>query len=281
MGVQILETFQGADLILAFPKSTFVAACTVQLGRTKSIKHSEGVVAYFHNHLSPNLSQWKEGSHDSYLWLRVNKNVAPNLFVCVVYVAPVGSKYENKSLFQNLAWNIVEVQTLGGIVLLGGDFNAHIVTLSNTIDTNDLCELLQAPELAKTEQPSIVTKRQNHDISVNDYDRELLDLCCDAGLLILNGQTLGDELGEFTCLANGGRNIVDYIIGSLIIWQATTHLEVIINDTRYCVMGGHSDHRPLWLQLNINYTFVEPQHTIGIKKFLPRFKYDKSKVEQY
>jgi hypothetical protein len=203
------------------------------------------------------------------------------LFVCVVYVAPVGSKYENKSLFQNLAWNIVEVQTLGGIVLLGGDFNAHIVTLSNTIDTNDLCELLQAPELAKTEQPSIVTKRQNHDISVNDYDRELLDLCCDAGLLILNGQTLGDELGEFTCLANGGRNIVDYIIGSLIIWQATTHLEVIINDTRYCVMGGHSDHRPLWLQLNINYTFVEPQHTIGIKKFLPRFKYDKSKVEQY
>jgi hypothetical protein len=103
MGVQILETFQGADLILAFPKSTFVAACTVQLGRTKAIKHSEGVVAYFHNHLSPNLSQWKEGSHDSYLWLRVNKNVAPNLFVCVVYVAPVGSKYESKSLFQNLA----------------------------------------------------------------------------------------------------------------------------------------------------------------------------------
>ncbi len=281
MGVQILETFQGADLILAFPKSTFVAACTVQLGRTKAIKHSEGVVAYFHNHLSPNLSQWKEGSHDSYLWLRVNKNVAPNLFVCVVYVAPVGSKYESKSLFQNLAWNIAEVQTLGGIVLLAGDFNAHIVTLSNTIDTNDLCELLQAPELAKTEQPSIVTKRQNHDVSVNDYDRELLDLCCDAGLLILNGQTLGDELGEFICLANGGRNIIDYIIGSLIIWQATTHLEMIINDTRYCVMGGHSDHRPLWLQLNINYTFVEPQHTVGIKKFLPKFKYDKSKVEQY
>jgi hypothetical protein len=38
-------------------------------------------------------------------------------------------------------------------------------------------------------------------------------ICCDAGLLILNGRTLSDESREFTCLANGGRNIVDYIVG--------------------------------------------------------------------
>jgi hypothetical protein len=42
----------------------------------------------------------------------------------MVYVAFVGSKHDNKSLFQNLALDIVEVQTLGGIILLGGDFNA-------------------------------------------------------------------------------------------------------------------------------------------------------------
>jgi hypothetical protein len=46
-------------------------------------------------------------------------------------------------------------------------------------------------------------------------------------------------------------------------------------------MGGDSNHRPLRLELNINYTFVEPQHIIVIKKILPRFKYDKSKVEKY
>ncbi len=66
-------------------------------------------------------------------------------------------------------------------------------------------------------------------------------------LLILNGQTHGDELGEFTYLANEGRNIVDYIVGSLVIWQAATHLEVIIDETRYCAMGGDFDHRPLRL----------------------------------
>jgi hypothetical protein len=46
-------------------------------------------------------------------------------------------------------------------------------------------------------------------------------------------------------------------------------------------MAGDSNHRPLHLQLNINCTFVEPQYTIVTKKFLPRFKYDKSKVEEY
>jgi len=88
------------------------------------------------------MSQWKEGSHDSYLWIQVSRGVTPDLFVYVVYIAPIGSKHKSKSLFQNLATNIVEVQTLGGIVLLGRDFNARTITLLDTIDTTDLCELL-------------------------------------------------------------------------------------------------------------------------------------------
>jgi hypothetical protein len=175
--------------------------------------------------------------------LQVNRGVAPNLFVCVVYIAPVGSKHEIESLFQNLEVDIVEVQTLGGIVLLGGDFNVRIVVLPNTIDTSDLCELLQAPELTKTKQPSVVTKWQNRDVSVGDWGCELLDLCYDTKLLILNGRTPSDESREFTCLANGARNTINYIVGSPAIWQVITHLEVIINDTRCYTMGGR-----LWPQ---------------------------------
>jgi hypothetical protein len=92
---------------------------------------------------------------------------------------------------------------------------------------------------------------------------------------------LGDESGDFTCLANGGHNTVDYIIGSLAVWQVTTHFEVIIDDTHYCVIGGNSDHRPLCLWLSIDYNFVKPQHPVETKKFLLRFKYDKSKAEKY
>jgi endonuclease/exonuclease/phosphatase (EEP) superfamily protein YafD len=92
--------------------------------------------------VTPNLSQWKEGSHDSYLWVWVNRGGVPNLFIYMVYVVSVGSKHENDSLFQNLGINIAEFQTLRGIILLGGDFNARITALPNTINISDLCELL-------------------------------------------------------------------------------------------------------------------------------------------
>jgi len=74
---------------------------------------------------------------------------------------------------------------------------------------------------------------------------------------------LGDKLGEFTCLANGGHNT----IGSLAIWQATTHFEVIIDDTCYSAEGRDFDHKPLCLQLSINCSFVEPQRTIEANFF--------------
>jgi exonuclease III len=175
-----------------------------------------------------------------------------------VYFAPIGSKHESESLFQNLAAYIAEVQTLGGIVLLGGDFNARTATLPDTINTSDLCELLQAPKLVETKQPSIVVKQQNRDANIGGWARELLDLCRDAGLFIFNGRTLGDESREFTYLANGGHITIDYIVGSPVVWQATTHLEVIIDDTHYCVIGGDSDHRPLRLLLNIDCSSIQP-----------------------
>jgi hypothetical protein len=151
MGVQILKLFQGANLILLiktwhFPCQhlshvegcdSLAVACIVQLGKTKVVKHSGGFVVYFRSHFNPNFSQWKKRSHNSYLWLPFSRGATPDLFVCVVYIALVGSKHKSKSLFQNLAANIVEIQTLGGIILLGGDFNAHTAMLPNTISTSD------------------------------------------------------------------------------------------------------------------------------------------------
>ncbi len=56
---------------------------------------------------------------------------------------------------------------------------------------------------------------------------------------------------------------------------------MIIDDTHYRAMGGDSNHMPLCLWLNIDCSFVKPQHMVVTKKFLPRFNYDKSKVKEY
>ncbi len=66
----------------------------------------------------------------------------------------------------------------------------RITKLSNTININDLCELLQAPELAEIKQPNDVAKWYNSDTNVGSWGHELLDLCCDVGLFILNGRHL-------------------------------------------------------------------------------------------
>jgi hypothetical protein len=129
----------------------------------------------------------------------------------MVYIARIGSKHESECLFQNLTTNIVEVQTIRGIVLLGRDFNVRTTTLQNTINISNLCELLQVLELVEIKQPSAV------DANVSGWGHELLDLCYDDGLLIFNGWTPGNESGEYTCLANGEHNIVDYIVNSLTI----------------------------------------------------------------
>jgi hypothetical protein len=69
-GVQILKMFQGANLVLLtetwhflgqhFPHvegfDSLEVVHIMQLGKTKAIKHSRGVVVYFCSHLSPNLS---------------------------------------------------------------------------------------------------------------------------------------------------------------------------------------------------------------------------------
>ncbi len=58
-------------------------------------------------------------------------------------------------------------------------------------------------------------------------------------------------------MTNKRRSTIDYIVGSLLIWQVVTHLKVIIDDTHYYTMGGDSDHMPLCLQLNIDCNFIE------------------------
>jgi hypothetical protein len=79
----------------------------------------------------------------------------------------------------------------------------------------------------------------------------------------------------------GGITLSIILLAHLQFGKAGTHLKVIIDDTRYYTMGGDSDHRPLRLRLNIDYSFVEPQHTVVTKKLLLQFKYDKLKVEEY
>ena len=50
--------------------------------------------------------------------------------------------------------------------------------------------------------------------NVNQYGKWLVDLCIDNQMYILNGRTLGDFVGKFTCHTPRGSSMVDYFISS-------------------------------------------------------------------
>jgi hypothetical protein len=61
--------------------------------------------------------------------------------------------------------------------------------------------------------------------------KELLRLCGATSYRILNRRVVGDLTREYTCLANHGHNIVDYMITSPEMFEAVQHLEVLTDPT--------------------------------------------------
>ena len=52
--------------------------------------------------------------------------------------------------------------------------------------------------------------RNNKDTEKNNYGEELLELCKNYNVHVLNGRLDGDSKGEITCIANDGASTVDY-----------------------------------------------------------------------
>ena len=80
-------------------------------------------------------------------------------------------------------------------------------------------------------------KRQTKDMQYNRFGLSLIELCCTYDIHVLNGRLFRDIEGNFTCTANDGTSIVDYMI-------ASTHLFQYFTD--FCVLDfDQSDHFPL------------------------------------
>ena len=79
------------------------------------------------------------------------------------------------------------------MAVVGGDFNIKIGTQNDFIIKNqkDLNYLPQVYEL-----DTIRSVRNNQETPVNEYGQQLLDLCIEAELRILNDRTHGDVQGH-------------------------------------------------------------------------------------
>jgi len=97
----------------------------------------------------------------------------------------------------------------------------------------------------------------------------------------LNGRVAGDLTGEYTCLANHGHSTVDYMIASPEMFEATQHLEVLI-DPAYCgSKQSKSDHRPLALRFVVQFSTSASAFDNNTPLPMIRFKYNPAFADEY
>ena len=135
------------------------------------------------------------------------------------------------------------------MVFVGSDFNSRIGTQNDFITESekDLNYLPQDYEL-----DTIRSVRNNQDTSVNEYGQQLLDLCIETKLMILNGRTRGDLQGHLTYVGFHGCSTVDLVLTS----EASLTKSTIVQYLSVQDLNFLSDHRPILLKLTRNYNFL-------------------------
>ncbi len=300
------DLFADADLVLLtethqMPQQTlptlpgYTCISTARpLPKETAVRNKGGVAAYVKADLAGDVSHWKAAADGSYLWLRIKRNstALPDIFVCIAYIAPLSSVAHSRfhalpDPVQRIYDDVATVKSLGGLVLLAGDFNARTRENPDYVRCADLADVLQAPHLQDDDLPQLIPPRCNSDKGgIQGWGRQLLDLCIDTNLLILNGRVAGDAHGELTCLANKGASVVDYFIASPAILEQAAHLQVLTDDMLCGRKDSHSDHRPLQLQLDLEWDAGSSAtddliNVDGDPVVLHCFKYDPLKVDAY
>ncbi|NRB81926.1 MAG: RNA-directed DNA polymerase, partial [Saccharospirillaceae bacterium] len=141
-----------------------------------------------------------------------------------------------------------------GELILCGDFNARIATEQDFIE-NDTARDNNFIPLPDDYEPDNLTKRNSQDKNTNSYRRTFLELLINNSIHILNGRTLGDFIGGYTCIQPRGSSVVDYFIISLGVRNLVNYL-TIMDFTAY------SDHKPITLNLKININAIANHHKL-------------------
>lgn len=77
----------------------------------------------------------------------------------------------------------------------------------------------------------------------NTYGLSLMELCCTFNVHLLNGRLFNNKDGNFTCFANNGTSVVDYMIASTALFPKFSNVGVTSFDI--------SDHLPIYCSLTL------------------------------
>ncbi len=252
----LLETWKSDHTTLNINDNfTEYSICRHSLKTAK--RNSGGIIALINNRINDSITLVKSHS-EGIMWFKLSKEKSENqedLFICCVYISPQGSSrhaLNDDDLYDVLYDDILLYNSLG-ICCIYGDFNARTGSLADhvDIDTDDFIGFNTI-----NIDISNVAPRLSQDKVINQYGRQLINICMANELIIVNGRTAGDEKGEFTCYTPNGRSLVDYMLCSK---SYINYVNLSVRD-----ITPLSDHCMIYSQISINNTSIHEQPTYPI-----------------
>jgi hypothetical protein len=133
-----------------------------------------------------------------------------DLFISFLYIVPSNSTYNSKLVNDVDPMDELEKTILGhsmyGDLLIMGDLNSRTARRPDFIVGDEVH--VNDDDFYEVDQTT--NDRCSYDENVNSHGLKLLEMCQGHKLRILNGRTLGDLDGKFTCHRPNGSSVVDY-----------------------------------------------------------------------
>lgn len=182
-------------------------------GKSSNNRYYGGLGILIRNTIKKGVQLMKNTSSE-YQWLQLRKDffrVDKDIFLCLAYVLPSSSGFQTDSTmdgFEAIERDVNKYRHLGYVAMCG-DFNART---GNQLDYIAGDNSRYIPVDDKYIEDIGIPFRRSQDLKIDDRGKRLLDLCISARLRILNGRTLGDINGKFTCHRPVGSSVIDYFI---------------------------------------------------------------------
>ena len=186
-----------------------------------------------------------------------------NTFIINSYIPPANSSHKkqnhcsasNFDKLHSIASGLRENNSDEMLIL--GDLNARIGKC-NDLEMLDRAEPFSLfPETHRSQCAFDISKhapisehRNCRDTGTNSHKKHLLDLVGSQNLVILNGRTLGDSEGQYTCFKWNGNSTVDLFISCPLFLKRVRSLKV----ARHTL---YSDHSPVILRIGSDHNKVD------------------------
>ena len=230
----------------------------------RDYSRSGGVCIGVHRSLEKHTKELKTGDPDI---IAVKVSGSPvslerDLIIINVYDSPENSSYKKKRIQEGVhvptLENLLEFvnSTQNCEIFLTGDFNARTGSLNFIPESNDWEDIKNLP--------ACENQRSSKDQTTDSRGRSFLDFISSCNLSVLNGCTLGDIFGEFTCMKYNGNSVVDYMLTSSTLRGKVQCLRVGE------ITKSLSDHRPVTCTLNLQSVLADTQGLLAMYEDAPK-----------